>query len=195
MQLPPVRLLLLFLLGAVIGPLGDHGHIVTGTTQYLADDTLFVWDSAWWFPLMVGLATAATAELRLQLAPPRAGLLPRDGLAGIAAVMGLYALTALLRPQPLVPATLLVVTLALLAWYALADRAGVICGLAVAFGGCAVEALMAAAGLFRYADDIDVLFGVAPWLPALYFTFGIVAAQLGEIAATTDRPAGRTGQP
>jgi len=97
--------------------------------------------------------------------------------------MGLYALTALVRHQPLVPSTLLVVALAVLAWHRFGDRPALICGFATAVGGVAVEAGLVAAGVFRYADDIDVLFGVAPWLPALYFVFGVVSAQLGEIAA------------
>jgi hypothetical protein len=31
---------------------------------------------------------------------------------------------------------------------------------------------------FRYADDSDALFGVGPWLPALYFAFGVVVVLL-----------------
>ena len=36
---------------------------------------------------------------------------------------------------------------------------------------------------FLPATHSDALFGVAPWLPALYFAFGVVVALLGEIAA------------
>lgn len=183
MKLSPARLALLFLLGAVVAPFGDHGHIVSGTTEYLSTALPFVWDSAIWFPLLVGLATAGTAELRLQLGPPRAGLRLADGCAGVAAIMGLYALTALLRHQPLVPATMLIVTLAVIAWRLLGDRAGLLCGVATALGGLVVEGLLVKAGVFRYAEDIDVLFGVAPWQPALFFAFGVVAAHLGELAA------------
>jgi hypothetical protein len=50
--------------------------------------------------------------------------------------------------------------------------------------GPIVEAVVATAGLARYADDSDALFGVAPWLPALYFAFGVVVALLAEIGAT-----------
>jgi hypothetical protein len=32
------------------------------------------------------------------------------------------------------------------------------------------------------------LFGVAPWLPALHFAFGVVVAVLGEIAAKDWQP-------
>ncbi len=74
MKLSASRLFLLFVVGAVVSPFGDHGHVVTGTTAYLSDAVPFIWDSALWFPLLVGLATAGTAELRLHLAPPRPGL-------------------------------------------------------------------------------------------------------------------------
>ena len=188
MKLSLSRLLLLFLIGAVISPFGDHGHVVSGTTQYLSTAVPFVWDSALWFPLMVGLATAATAELRLHLGPLREDVDWRDGLAGIAVVMGIYAMTALLRHQPLVPATVLIVAFAVITWRCFGDGPGAICGLLAGIMGAGVEAAMVAAGLFRYAKDIDVLCGVAPWLPALYFAFGVVVAQLGEIAARTQKP-------
>jgi hypothetical protein len=51
---------------------------------------------------------------------------------------------------------------------------------------------VAAAGVFRYADDSDALLGVAPWLPALYFAFGVVAAMLAEIAAKDRQPSVRS---
>lgn len=61
------------------------------------------------------------------------------------------------------------------------------CGILAAVCGPAIEIAIAAAGHFRYADDSDALFGVAPWLIPLYFAFGIVAALIGEIAAGTRR--------
>ena len=38
------------------------------------------------------------------------------------------------------------------------------------------------------ATHPDTLFGVAPWLPALYFAFGVVVALLGEIAVKDRQP-------
>jgi len=61
-----------------------------------------------------------------------------------------------------------------------------------AIGGPIVEAVIAGAGVFRYADDSDGLFGVAPWLPALYFAFGVVVAVLAEIAAKDRQPSVRS---
>ena len=81
------------------------------------------------------------------------------------------------------PANVLIYALAVITWCALGDRWGAICGLLAAGIGPAVESVVAAAGLARYADDSDALFGVAPWLPALYFAFGVVVALLAEIGS------------
>ena len=107
----------------------------------------------------------------------------RQGLAGVAAVVGIYVTTALVHTAPPVPANALIYALAVITWCTLGDRWGAICGLLAAVIGPAVEAVVAAAGLARYADDSDALFGVAPWLPALYFAFGVVVALLAEIGS------------
>lgn len=70
---------------------------------------------------------------------------------------------------------------AVITWCALGDRRGALCGVLAAVVGPFVEAVVAAAGLARYAEDSDALFGVAPWLPALYLAFGVVVALLTEI--------------
>jgi hypothetical protein len=89
----------------------------------------------------------------------------------------------------------LVCTLAVITWCALGDGPGALCGAIAAIGGPIVEAVLAAAGVFRYADDSDALFGVAPWLPALYFAFGVVVALLAEIAANNRQPSVRSPGP
>lgn len=183
MKLSPLQLFGLFVLGAIVAPFGDHGHVITGTTEYLWKDTLFVWDSAGWFVLMVGTGTALLAEIRLHLGPARTEMNWRHGLAGIAAVMGIYALTALLKGQPLVPAVVLVSALGVLTWCALGDKAGAICGVIAAIGGVANEVATAHFGWFRYDESIGTLFGVAPWLPGLYFAFGVTTSVLAEILA------------
>jgi hypothetical protein len=184
-KLPWSRLVWLFLVGAVVSPLGDHGHITTGTTTYLSRATPFVWDSPLWFLVLVGLATAGLADLRLRIGAPRPGVTWRDGVIALASLMAIYALTALLRHQPLAPSTLLIGALTGLVAAVIGDRPGLLCGLAAAAGGVAIESAMVAAGLFEYAREISLLLGVAPWTPLLYFCFGVVAARLGELAATT----------
>jgi hypothetical protein len=181
-QLKPSALLALFALGAAGGLIGDEGHVESGTTRYLSHALPFIWKSQLWFPLLVGGATCAVAELRLALAPPRVEGGFRDGAAAIAAIVGLYALTALVRHDALGPATSLCYALAALTAWQFADgRAALICGAAAAIIGPAAEIVLAAAGVSEYAEGIDSLLGVPPWLPALYFAFGVVAARLGEL--------------
>ena len=173
----------LFLLGAVASLIGDHSHVATGTTEYLSYAVPFVWSSPIWFPLLVALATVSLAELRLHMPALRTSVTARQGLAGVAAVVGIYVTTALVHTAPPVPANALIYALAVITWCALGDRWGAICGLLAAVIGPAIEAVVAAAGLARYADDSDALFGVAPWLPALYFAFGVVVALLAEVGS------------
>lgn len=185
MQLRPVLALVLFALGALAGLIGDHSHVITGTTEYLspAHSAPFVWSSPLWFPVMVGAATVILAELRLHLPAPRTDVTVRQAATGVAAVLGTYVVTALVHAAPTVPATTLICALAVITYCALADRAAVLCAVLAAVVGPAVEIGIAALGQFRYAPDSDGLFGVAPWLVPLYFAFGIVAALLGEFAA------------
>jgi hypothetical protein len=179
------ELVFLFLLGAAASLVGDHSHVVTGTTEYYTDAVPFVWSSPIWFPLMVGAATASLAELRLHLPDPRSTVTGRQGLAGIAAVIGTYATTALVHSAPTVPGTTLIIAMAAITWCALGDKSSVVCGVLAAIIGPVVEIVLVKLGVFAYNTDSDGLFGVGPWLPALYFAFGVVVALLGEIAAVS----------
>jgi hypothetical protein len=185
----------LFVLGGVAALVGDHGHVASGTTEYFdtAHEVPFLWSSPIWFPVMVGTATVSLAELRLHLGPIRTTVTARQGLAGVAAVVGTYALTAVVHTAPAVPATALIIALAVITWCALGDRTSIACGVLAAVGGPVVEIVLVKVGVFRYADDSSALFGVGPWLPPLYFSFGVVVALLAEIAvAQRDRDAVRS---
>jgi hypothetical protein len=186
MTLRTPAVVLLFILGAAAALVGDHGHIVTGTTEYLmpAHRVPFAWSSPIWFPVLVGGATVALAELRLHLPAVRTTVTLRQGLAGVAAVEGIYALTALTHGFAAGPATVAIVALTVITWCVLGDRFAVVCGIVAAVVGPALEALLVAVGLFRYAPGAHQVFGTPPWLPALYFAFGVVTALLGEIAAS-----------
>jgi hypothetical protein len=175
-------LLGLFAIGAAASLVGDQGHVASGATRYLDHGVPFIWESALWFPLMVGAGTVALAAVRLRLAPARSDLGLREAAAGIAAVSAIYAVTALVRDEPLGPATALVFALASLVTARFADdRSALVCGLLAVVAGTTTEIVMSAAGVFEYAHDIDPLAGVPPWLPALYFSFGVVSARLGEV--------------
>jgi len=182
MRLNPRELAVLFAIGAVGGLIGDAGHVQSGTTTYLDDATPFIWRSALWFPVLVGLATASLGELRLRLGPARPGFDPRTGVAAIASVLAIYAVTALVHDQPEEPATTLVAALAVIVacWLA-GGRPAIVCGLVAAVAGPLAEIVIVELDLAQYADTADTLFGVALWLPALYFAFGFVAARLAEL--------------
>lgn len=190
-KLRPSIALLLFVLGGAAGLIGDHSHVITGTTEYLpaAHVVPFIWNSPLYFPILVGSATVFLAELRLLLPAPRATVTVRQGVAGLAAVLGSYVVTAMLHASPVVPLTTLICAFAAITFCALGDRPAIVCGVLIAAIGPVVEIGIAAAGHFRYAPGSDGLFGVAPWLVPLYFAFGVVAALIGEVAAGVKRSA------
>jgi hypothetical protein len=139
LRLRPPELLNLFAIGAAGGLVGDAGHVQSGTTTYRGDSPR-IWDSAVWFPVLVGLATASLGELRLRLAPPRPGFDLRVGVGAIAAVLAIYAVTAVVYDEPEGPVTVLVLTLAVLVVCWLADGwAAIACGLAAAVVGPLAE--------------------------------------------------------
>jgi hypothetical protein len=175
-------MLFLFGVGAAGGLIGDACHVSTGTTTYLDETFPFVWKSQLWFPIAVGLATMATGEIRLRLGPARPGSNPVEAAAAIASVIALYALTAVVTDEDPLTATVLIWSLAIL----IAARFGggtpaLICAVIAAILGPLAEVLIVEADLAIYAPAADGLAGVAEWLPALYFAFGIVAARLAEL--------------
>jgi hypothetical protein len=175
-----VAYVVLFALGAAGGLVGDAGHVQSGTTTYLDRGVPFIWESAVWFVAAVGLGTVALAAIRVRLGPVRPGGV-RDGALGVAAVVGIYAVTAALRDAALLPATALVYALAAVVVALMADRHALVCAALAVVAGVGGEMALAALDVFHYADDIDVLAGVAPWLPGLYAAYGVVAARLGEL--------------
>jgi len=84
---------------------------------------------------MVGVATVSLAELRLHLPHPRTDVTPRQALAGVAAVVDTYVVTALVHAAPPVPAIVLVCVLAALTWCVLGDGPAVVCGVVAALLG------------------------------------------------------------
>ena len=84
--------------------------------------------------------------------------------------------------------TLIVMLAALVACWLGGGRPAMICGLAAAIVGPAAEILIVELDLAEYAPTADSLFGVAPWLPALYFAFGVVVARLTSCSSPGARP-------
>src|SRR3954470_14543846 len=86
-------------LGFAVGLAGDACHVASGTTRYEWDGVPTIWRSAIWFPLLVAgavLAASWLAERESPRLPPINQRTRGDVIAGAAAVLGLYALTAAL---------------------------------------------------------------------------------------------------
>ena len=166
-------------LGGGIALAGDACHVVSGTTHY-DKDWPAIWHSAFWFPLAVGLgilALAWTAD-RMRFTPTKRRTRV-DIPAGAAAVLALYALTAVLRHQPTTVSVVLTGALAVLVWAWWDPSAGsLLTGVVVAVVGPLAEIAVSHASLAHYAADADGLGGVAPWLPSIYLAAGAVSAQL-----------------
>ena len=166
-------------LGGGIALAGDACHVVSGTTHY-DKDWPAIWHSAFWFPFAVGLGILALAWTahRLPLQPARTRT-RADIPAGAAAVLALYALTAVLRHQPTTVSVVLTGALAVLVWAWWDPSAGALAaGVLAAVVGPLAEIAVSHAGLAHYAADADGRGGVAPWLPSLYLAAGAVSAQL-----------------
>jgi hypothetical protein len=182
MRLPASSLLILFVIGAGCGLIGDAAAVDSGATRYLDTGGVpFVWESPLFFPAMVGLATAAIGELRMWLGPARPGA-ASEGIAAIASVLAIYLLTSILSDEDTLTATALIACLAVLVLVRFGDgRPAIVCGALVAVCGPLVEIIESEAGIFEYTENVDGLFGVGPWLVPLYFAYGVVAARLGEL--------------
>jgi hypothetical protein len=166
-------------LGGGIALAGDACHVVSGTTHY-DKDWPAIWRSALWFPFAVGLGILglAWATERLHRNPARRRT-RADVPAGAAAVLALYALTAVLRHQPTTVSVVLTGALAVLVWAWWDPSAGaLVAGVVAAVVGPLAEIAVSHAGLAHYAADADGLGGVAPWLPSVYLAAGAVTAQL-----------------
>lgn len=139
-----------------------------------------IWRSAFWFPFSVAgavLAAAWGAE-RLGSAESRAHT-RGDVVAGAGVVLALYATTAAMRGEPETVSVVLTsaIALAVWAWWDPSPRSFLVGSLGAVSGPLA-EIGVVAADASHYAEDSDGLFGVAPWLPALYFAAGAVASGL-----------------
>lgn len=190
-----MRIAEILALGAIVSLAGDASHVESGTTRYRWDGVPEVWQSAIWFPFLVagGVLALALAGRELGGRFPAARRRTRtDVVPAAAAVLALYALTALLRGQPTTVAMVLTAAIAVVIWGVWDPSPGAaLAGAVAAVAGPLAEIVVVAIGAAEYAGDSDGLFGVAPWLPCLYFAAGAVAFRLWDAltsAASGPRP-------
>jgi hypothetical protein len=180
MRLTPRELLVLFAAGAAGGLIGDGGNVDAGATRYIDHSVPFVWRSPIWFPVLVGLATASTGVVRLQLGPPRPESSARIAVAAGVSVVAIYAVTSLVGNDGSA-AVALVTMLGVLSACAFADRPGLMCGVIAMVVGPLIEIAIVHLDLSEYTNPNDALFGVGLWLPGLYLAFGVAAARITEV--------------
>jgi|SRR5580704_6883085 hypothetical protein len=179
--------LALAILGALLGPVLDYAHVVTGAIRYPPP----VRGVPWWVPLLyagaslaIGLSHPLADRLlrrpsRVALTPPRLAA----GFAGFCAVwlasgavpLGSAAVAALLAPASLALWLWLDRT-----WQGLAMAAG------TAIAGCGVEVVLSGAGLFQHTHR-DVL-GVALWLPWIYVAASVGLGNVGRHLVRASAP-------
>jgi len=181
--------LAIFALGFAASLAGDACHVTSGTTTYLWPGVPTLWQSGLWFPFLVGGAVLGAARSGLGAALPTRRRTRLDALIGSAAVLALYALTALVRGQPSTVSVVLCGAVAVLIWaWWDPSRGALAVALAAALLGPLAEIGIVLIGAARYAPDASGLFGVAPWLPCLYFGAGAVASGLWRVVASDGRP-------
>lgn len=103
-----------------MGLVGDACHVASGTTHYEWDGVPAIWRSAIWFPVMLSSAVLAAAWAGERAGLPAIRMRRRvDALTGAAAILGLYALTAALRGEPVTVSVALTAAVAVVifAWW------------------------------------------------------------------------------
>ena len=94
-------------------------------------------------------------------------------------MLALYALTAVLRHQPMTVSVVLTGAIAVLIWAWWDPSPGALAfAVVAAVVGPLAEIGVSHAGWAHYASDADGLWGVAPWLPSIYFAAGAVTCRL-----------------
>jgi hypothetical protein len=178
------RWVLLFLTGSILGSLGDYFHKLFGVTIYPTQISSYqipgipVW-TIFLFgfgAVAMGLGLKLFWKFRKHLKFRVRSSNLHSLLAGIT-FLGIYALSALIgNCQGHLPDVALAAT-SLLFWE-LSDgtSGGLLFAISVGFVGTSVEILLVHFGFFFYGNQVTKLMGVASWLPWIYVSAAIAAA-------------------
>ena len=164
----------LFLIGAVLGLVGDAAHVQAGITEYLWDLPT-IWKSAIWFPLLVGGGVTLGGWVGSRVGSPARRHSRREAYIAAAAILGIYCLTTVVADAPSIAADGICWAIALVVWLWWDDSPRAFgFGVIAMLVGPAVEILAVELGASRYLPAYDEIFGVAAWLLPLYFATGAV---------------------
>ncbi len=183
-----MSVLILFLIGAIMGPLGDWFHVISETTAYPPGVYAFYFGKQpYWVPLLFGTAAVAIGLSHPQMdrwlgAPTsRPGSRGIDGvILGIAAFLGIYAMSAFAPLETGSTLDSVLAVSALLLWWA-ADRTwqGLLLAVLTAAVGTAVEIYLVQQRAYVYLSPKDNFYGVGSWLPWLYVAASVAVGNLG----------------
>ena len=181
------RVLRLLVLGAVLGPVFDRGHLWTGAIAY---DTPVTWIGVPWWVSLVYIGAALGIGLthpwldRVFRRPQKVKL-----SAGVLAA-GFVGMGILWMASGLIPASNAVIAVVLLAgaagmWWAF-DRTwqGVVLAVGTGVGGVIVETTLVRIGLFHHTRP-DVI-GLPVWLPVVYFGGSVAIGNLARYWAARE---------
>ncbi len=169
------RSALLALVGATLATVLDHQHV---THRVLAYAHPYLWEQAWWVPILFGVSTLALVNQARRFRQPGERLSRTVGLLLLFDFCLAYFLTSVFRDRPWALTAGLVATF--LPWVRL-DRRRWLLALSVAVAGPLVEATLAWLGGFHYLPDQPLVLGVAVWLPALYLHASLAARALAHL--------------
>lgn len=131
--------------------------------------------------LLMGLSIPAM-DVFLASPPRPVDHRPLWAWAGVFNFLFFYIISGYLPGQEGLGATAILAFGALLLWWAL-DRTwqSFAAGMLTAFLGTLTEITLVSLEVFSYLPPKDRLFGVAPWLPCLYFAAGVSVGDLGRV--------------
>ena len=170
-----------FVLGALIGPIGDWCHMTSGTLSYnaTAPQLRIFFGLPFWVPPLFGLAALSIATCHLLFNNKAIRPSHLKVSQGTLAFLLLYAASGFL-PLETGGARDVVLALGALGIWAWLERTwqGMAVGVAVGVIGSLFEIFLVHHGVFSYGSGMDNMFGVPSWLPWVYFGASIAIENL-----------------
>ena len=181
------KVLIIFAVGFILGPIGDFSHVQTQTTAYPDHYGLYFFGLPFWVPFLFGLAALAVGlshpafdkMMGPQYDRPGSKTLGRV-MGGLLIFLGAYCLSGMLPPDKGFHNDLMLGLIAIATW-AILDWTwqGIVLGILTAIAGTLTEIILVHLKIFFYLPPRNNLFGVASWLPWLYFTASVTVGNLG----------------
>ena len=181
------KYILLFFIGAILAPIGDYGHVTSGTTEYFWAPGPMILKSPLWFVILVGCFTVSlgflSSTLKKKINSDYSGKKAdfRIMAASVAGTMLLYLTSSILPYRFPGIELLLMIIISIFIWNTTDGTLLSFCiGLTAALSGVLAEIILIYFGLYKYNSDYGTFFGVAPWLFAIFFSLGVSIVKIDE---------------